>query len=110
MQEDSTKLEMRKGLLLLAVLRVVSHKRMYAAEILEALASSEFATQEGTLYPLLSRIKRDGLIEHEWEESASGPPRKYYRLSNEGTLRMKELMKHISTLRKDLNQLGGNHE
>lgn len=107
MKEDSTSNEIRKGLLVLAVLQVIGRKRAYAAEILAALNASEFATQEGTLYPLLSRLKREGLIEHEWIESLSGPPRKYYKLSHSGIDRAKELMNYMSVLQSQLKSLRG---
>jgi PadR family transcriptional regulator PadR len=110
MKEDSTKLEMRKGLLVLAVLRVISKKSMYAAEILASLADTEFATQEGTLYPLLSKLKRDELIDHEWKESRNGPPRKYFKLSQKGRSRMNDLMEHMKLLDSTLTNLGGHNE
>lgn len=107
MNEDSTSSEIRKGLLVLAVLQVISHKKVYAAEILQALNETEFSTQEGTLYPLLSRLKRDGLIDHEWVESKNGPPRKYYKLSKSGHLRSTELMEYVTKLRSQLKSLKG---
>ena len=75
---------LRKGLLEFAVLSVISAHESYAADILAALEATEFRTQEGTLYPLLSKLRRDGLLEYEWQESESGPPRKYYRLTEKG--------------------------
>ena len=107
MKEDSTSNEIRKGLLVLAVLQVIGRRRAYTAEILSVLNASEFATQEGTLYPLLSRLKREGLIDHEWVESVSGPPRKYYRLSESGDRRAKELMDYMNKLQSQLNNLRG---
>jgi PadR family transcriptional regulator, regulatory protein PadR len=74
----------RKGLLELVVLKVISAHKAYAADILQILAQGEFATQEGTLYPLLSRLRREGAVEYEWVESEAGPPRKYYRLTPKG--------------------------
>ena len=105
MKEESSSSEIRKGLLVLAVLQVIGKKKAYAAEILRALNSSEFATQEGTLYPLLSRLKREGLIDHEWVESLSGPPRKYYVLSDKGDMRALELMNYVTKLHNQLNAL-----
>ena len=105
MHEDSTSNEIRKGLLVLAVLQVIGRRRSYAAEILHALNKTEFETQEGTLYPLLSRLKREGLIEHEWVESISGPPRKYYELSTSGKERAKELLEYLAKLQSQLNAL-----
>lgn len=110
MKEDSTISEIKKGLLVVAVLQVISSKRSYAGEILAALAETEFSSQEGTLYPLLSRLKREGLIEHDWVESPSGPPRKYYRLSKTGLARIKELMQYVRRLSLDLKKLGGTNE
>src|ERR1700691_5566207 len=74
----------RKGLLEYVVLSVISARKVYAADILEILMATEFTTQEGTLYPLLSRLRREGTVEYEWVESVAGPPRKYYRLTPKG--------------------------
>lgn len=89
----------RKGLLELIVLKVIAARKVYAADILVQLSSTEFATQEGTLYPLLSRLRREGAVSYEWVESDSGPPRKYYQLTNSGEDRLQELdtyWKHIT--------------
>ncbi len=80
----------RKGLLEFAVLHVISTGSVYAADILEHLSATEFATQEGTLYPLLSKMRRESLLEYEWQESEAGPPRKYYQLTVEGKKRFAE--------------------
>ena len=98
---------MRKGLLVLAVLQLLSVKRLYTAEILERLSQTEFSTQEGTLYPLLSKLKREGFIDHEWVESKSGPPRKYYRLSDAGAHYKKSLLNYMQTLNSQLIALKG---
>lgn len=110
MNEDSTTTEIRKGLLVVAVLQVIESKQSYAGEILLALSETEFSSQEGTLYPMLSRLKREGYIEHEWVESSSGPPRKYYRLSKVGRVRLKELLGYMQRIRLDLRNLGGKDE
>lgn len=107
MTQDSTTAEMRKGLLVLAVLQLLSAKRLYTAELLQQLAKTEFTTQEGTLYPLLSRMKREGLIMHEWVESKSGPPRKYYQLSKEGSEYRRNLLAYMQTLHAQLAALKG---
>ena len=78
----------RKGLLEFLVLRIVSADTVYVADILQRLSGTEFATQEGTLYPLLSRLRRDALVDYEWRESEAGPPRKYYRLTKSGEARL----------------------
>lgn len=74
----------RKGLLEFLVLGIISGTTVYVADILKRLADTEFATQEGTLYPLLSRLRREGLVDYAWQESEAGPPRKYYRLTEQG--------------------------
>jgi PadR family transcriptional regulator, regulatory protein PadR len=105
MKGNTTKQEIRKGLLLLAVLRVIGREKSYAAEILSALNNTAFATQEGTLYPLLSRMKREGLIDHEWVESPGGPPRKYFVLSPDGKRRTEDLMEYVNELNVQLQEL-----
>ena len=89
----------KKGLLEVVVLRIISRQKVYAAEILQKLSTTEFATQEGTLYPLLSRLKREGALEYEWVESEAGPPRKYYCLTPKG----KEVMEQIIEYWDNLN-------
>src|SRR5262249_14413068 len=80
----------RKGLLEFVVLRIISREPVYVADILKKLEKTEFKTQEGTLYPLLSSMRRDGLVGYEWKESDAGPPRKYYELATKGRERLKE--------------------
>jgi PadR family transcriptional regulator PadR len=110
MKNDSTVSEIKKGLLVVAVLQAIGKKKSYAAEILEQLQNTEFSTLEGTLYPLLSKLKREGLIDHEWIESKNGPPRKYYCLSQEGKDRSKELMSYIQKIQTELTIIGESHE
>lgn len=85
---------LKKGLLEFVTLTVISADKVYAADILERLASTEFATQEGTLYPLLSRLRRESLVDYEWVESESGPPRKYYSLTAKGRAQLGELREY----------------
>jgi PadR family transcriptional regulator, regulatory protein PadR len=96
----------RKGLLELAILRVVSARKVYAADILQRLAGTDFATQEGTLYPLLSKMRREGLLEYEWQESDAGPPRKYYELTARGRSQLESLDRYWNRLHATLAQLG----
>ena len=107
MTQDNNKSEIRKGLLIAAVLQVIGKKQVYAGEILKTLQPTLFSTQEGTLYPLLSKLKREGLLNHEWVESPSGPPRKYYSLSTEGHAYLRELLVYITSVDHELNHLGG---
>lgn len=96
----------RRGLLELAVLTTLSRGRLYAAEIRERLDGTPFATQEGTLYPLLGKLRRDGLLDHVWEESESGPPRKYHGLTELGTQRREQLGRYWQELATTLETLG----
>lgn len=96
----------RKGLLEFAILRIVSADTVYAADILRRLADTEFATQEGTLYPLLSKMRRDGLLDYEWQESDAGPPRKYYHLTQRGNTQLAQLSDYWKALNATIAQLG----
>jgi PadR family transcriptional regulator PadR len=96
----------RKGLLEFVVLRIVSGTTVYVADLLKRLASTEFATQEGTLYPLLSRMRREGLVDYEWQESESGPPRKYYRLTAAGRAQLAELDQYWARINKTVSDMG----
>ena len=98
----------RNGLLEYVVLSVISARKVYAADILEILMATEFATQEGTLYPLLSRLRREGSVEYEWVESAAGPPRKYYRLTPKGKEQLETLGEYWEELNKTIKTLGRN--
>ena len=103
-QEDKLA-PLRKGLLELAVLKVISGRAVYAADILERLLNTPFKTQEGTLYPLLSKLRRDGAVKYEWAESSGGPPRKYYSLTKEGESTLKELSDYLKTLQANITNL-----
>jgi PadR family transcriptional regulator, regulatory protein PadR len=96
----------RKGFLEFAILRIVAGDLVYAADILQRLASTPFATQEGTLYPLLSKLRREELVDYEWVESEAGPPRKYYRLTEKGMGRLNDLQAYWANLNQSLEQLG----
>ncbi len=93
----------RKGLLELIVLKIISKNQVYAADILQRLASTDFATQEGTLYPLLSRLRREQALEYEWIESGVGPPRKYYQLTTKGRQQLETLIKYWKELDTTIN-------
>ncbi len=92
----------RKGLLEFIVLAIISQREVYVANILETLAVTDFATQEGTLYPLLSKIRREGLVEYEWRESEVGPPRKYYTLTARGKEQLTELNTYWEYINKTI--------
>ncbi len=82
---------MRKGVLELCILSIIAEKDAYASDILEELKSARLIVVEGTLYPLLTRLKNEGLLNYRWEESKSGPPRKYYTLTGIGSKVLDEL-------------------
>lgn len=90
--------QLRKGVLELCILSIIEKEDAYASDILTQLKSSELIVVEGTLYPLLTRLKNDGYTTYRWEESRSGPPRKYYRITEAGKL-------FLEGLKTDWNQL-----
>ena len=96
----------RKGLLEFLILKIVAVEKVYAADILKHLSATDFATQEGTLYPLLSKMRRDGLLGYEWQESDAGPPRKYYELTDKGKTRLGELNDYWKRLNLTIAKLG----
>jgi PadR family transcriptional regulator PadR len=85
MKLENTKAQMRKGILELCVLSIISGTEMYPSDIIGKLKEAKLIVVEGTLYPLLSRLKNAHLLEYNWKESKSGPPRKYYSLTEEGS-------------------------
>lgn len=99
---------LRKGLLEYAILRIVSGRTVYVGDILTTLAPTPFATQEGTLYPLLSKLRREELVDYQWVESGQGPPRKYYQLTAKGSARLDELAAYWRHLTTTIENLGSN--
>lgn len=97
---------LRSGLLEFLILAIVSTGDVYAADILDRLAATDFATREGTLYPLLSRLRREGLLDYDWRESPAGPPRKYYRLTPLGQAHLAEFRGYWAALSTLIDDLG----
>ena len=91
MNIENSKAQMRKGVLEYCILLVLDGKPLYASDIIGELKEARMIVVEGTLYPLLDRLKNDGLLTYKWEESSQGPPRKYYELTNEGRTFLGEL-------------------
>ncbi|WP_031425910.1 PadR family transcriptional regulator [Flavimarina sp. Hel_I_48] len=91
MNIENTKAQMRKGVLEYCILSVLKEEDAYVAEILDTLKEAKLLVVEGTIYPLLTRLKNAGLLSYRWEESTSGPPRKYYGLTETGKLFLNEL-------------------
>jgi PadR family transcriptional regulator PadR len=98
--------QLRKGLLEFLVLSIVSTGDVYVADILERLEPTDFATREGTLYPLLSTMRREGLLDYDWRESVSGPPRKYYRLTDTGRGELAHFREYWASLTRLIDELG----
>ena len=93
MNIENTKAQMRKGVLEFCILSVLKEKEAYTSEILDTLKEAKLLVVEGTIYPLLTRLKNDGILSYRWEESTSGPPRKYYGLTEMGQIFLNELDK-----------------
>jgi PadR family transcriptional regulator, regulatory protein PadR len=84
MNLENTQVQIRKGILEYCILNIISRGEVYASDMLDELTAAKMIVVEGTLYPLLTRLKNAGLLEYKWVESKSGPPRKYYKLTPEG--------------------------
>ena len=93
--------QMRKGLLMYCVLLLCRRGKVYSSDIIKELRGAELIVVEGTLYPLLSRLAKDGVLGYEWQESEQGPPRKYYWLTDEG----KALFKGLSARYHELHNV-----
>jgi len=100
MNIDNTKAQMRKGLLELCVLSIIDKVEMYPSDIIRRLKDAKMIIVEGTLYPLLNRLLKGELVSYKWKESNSGPPRKYYLITDTGKVALKELR----TTWKDMEQ------
>lgn len=103
MKIENTKAQMRKGVLEYCILTVLRDEDAYVAEILDTLKDAKLLVVEGTIYPLLTRLKNAGLLNYRWEESTSGPPRKYYGLTETGKLFLKELNTTWNELQNAVN-------
>jgi PadR family transcriptional regulator PadR len=103
MKIENTKAQMRKGVLEYCILSILKDEDAYVAEILDTLKDAKMLVVEGTIYPLLTRLKNAGLLNYRWEESTGGPPRKYYGLTETGKLFLKELNGTWSDLQNAVN-------
>lgn len=110
MNIENTKAQMRKGVLEFCILSVLKDGELYASEILDALKKNKMLVVEGTIYPLLTRLKNAELLQYRWEESLSGPPRKYYGLTDRGRKSLnelsstwEELVQTVATITKNNN-------
>jgi PadR family transcriptional regulator PadR len=103
MNIENTKAQMRKGVLEYCILAILTKGECYPSEIIARMKDAKLIVVEGTLYPLLTRLKNDGLLAYRWEESTSGPPRKYYKLTEVGEQFLKELDKTWNELVESIN-------
>jgi PadR family transcriptional regulator PadR len=97
--------QMRKGFIAFCVLKVCSKKPVYTSDIIKELRDAKLVVVEGTIYPLLSRLQKEGLLSHEWQESEQGPPRKYYKITDFGEQVMKTVGEEISNLNSTIDKL-----
>lgn len=93
MDIENAHIQMRKGILEFCVLHIISREEIYASDLLDELMRAKMVVVEGTLYPLLSRLRKTGFLDYKWIESVSGPPRKYYTLTANGKQFLQELEK-----------------
>ena len=105
MKIENTKAQMRKGVLEFCILSILKDGEAYTSDILQTLKDAKMLVVEGTIYPLLTRLKNAGLLSYRWEESTSGPPRKYYELTETGKLFLTELNNTWSELQQAVNRV-----
>lgn len=105
MNIENTKAQMRKGMLEYCIMLLLRHKPCYANDIISQLKEADMIVVEGTLYPLLSRLQKDGILKYEWQESTQGPPRKYYSLTSDGEDAMSQLNRSWNELSNTVAKL-----
>ncbi|MFI3268117.1 MAG: PadR family transcriptional regulator [Rikenellaceae bacterium] len=108
-QADNIQAQMRKGVLEYCILAILSRSDCYTSEILSELKSSNMIVVEGTLYPILTRQKNQGLLSYRWEESPQGPPRKYYTLTRDGWIALHKLDETWNSLVSQISQIRQNN-
>jgi PadR family transcriptional regulator PadR len=107
MNVANTQIQMRKGLLEFCVLHIISRGEVYTSDLIEELTQAQMIVVEGTLYPLLNRLKSAELVTYRWVESEAGPPRKYYSITEEGTKFLATLSETWSSLVNSTLQITG---
>lgn len=108
MNVENAQVQMRKGILEFCILHIISRGEVYASNLLTELTSAKIMVVEGTLYPLLTRLRKAELVEYRWEESTSGPPRKYYKLTEKGKEFLTQLGDTWEELKNSTNQIISN--
>lgn len=99
--------QMRKGILEYCILLIINKKPVYVSDIIAELKEAHLIVVEGTLYPLLSRLKNGGLLSYQWQESVQGPPRKYYELTDEGRGFLQELESAWNDVKRTIEKING---
>ena len=107
MKEENVKIQMRKGIMEYCILAILANGDSYAPTIISELKSAEMIVVEGTLYPLLTRMKNAGYLTYRWEESLQGPPRKYYTLTEAGRAHLAMLDEAWDSLVEQINAIRG---
>lgn len=105
MNVDNAKSQMRKGMLEYCIMLLLKDQPCYSSDIIGRLKEANLLVVEGTLYPLLTRLKNDGVLAYEWQESTQGPPRKYYVLSEEGRQMLEALKEAWTEIESAVNKL-----
>ncbi len=103
--EEDSKAQMRRGMLEFCTLLIIARGKVYASDILAELKQADLIVVEGTLYPLLSRLKAEGLAEYDWQESSSGPPRKYFTLTAKGREKLTHMKESWKSLTESITTL-----
>ncbi len=109
MNTENTKAQMRKGILEFCILSLIDDREMYVSDLIEGLKKGKLDVVEGTLYPLLTRLKNGEFLSYRWEESTGGPPRKYYQMTEKGKLFLAELQNTWHDLTESVNQITQNN-
>ncbi|MBO5361866.1 MAG: PadR family transcriptional regulator [Paludibacteraceae bacterium] len=102
---SNLKSQMRKGLLEYCILSIIHQSEAYASDILDTLKEAQLLVVEGTVYPLLTRMKNEGLLSYRWQESTGGPPRKYYTLTEEGKQLLAQLDEEWHAICQAINKI-----
>ncbi|TVR77546.1 MAG: PadR family transcriptional regulator [Saprospirales bacterium] len=105
MKTENISRQMKKGVLEMCILAIISKEEVYTSDIIERMKEVELIVVEGTLYPMLSRLKSAGYLEYQWRESSAGPPRKYYKMTEKGNDFLRELEKSWSQLVGSVNDI-----
>ncbi len=105
MKLENTQVQMRKGILEFCILHIISRGEVYASDMIEELTTAKIMVVEGTLYPLLTRLRKAGLVDYKWVESVSGPPRKYYTITEKGKAFTQQLDETWAQLKASTTQI-----